>query len=1242
MPRRSKELDATPDVPKRKTTTRAKVGAARGGRLAGKIALITGAAGNIGETITRRYLEEGATVIMVGRNRAKLEDARKRLLKRTRAGAEAAAVLPFDAADPGQVRWGIEAAMQQFGRIDVVVNNAGSAGPKQTLEDVPLTRDELELLRAQGSADTETARDAAGNLLGLSWNVVRAATPHLRPGASVIHVSTIFSRTQYYGRAAYVLPKAALNAFSRQLSLQLGPRGIRVNTVFPGPIESERIRNVFAAMDGLRQAPAGTTHAEMTSLMTLARQAPDGTPVQLPTVEDVANAIVFLGSEESAALNNHTLEVTHGMTVRQESRSTFVSRPELRTVDGGGVTILVAAGDQVADALTVSRIQAGCGAHVLLGLGSEEGVQAAQAALQPDDRDRRITPVLFDRRRPETLSAVLTEQRAREGVLHGAIVMPAFGAWRFHAPLAEATDAEVDAFLTAELCGALAIARELTRFWKTAAPRGSYPRTVFLSNGSDGGANAYADILRAAMEELVRIWRDESEVQVRMRARKTVEWSNQIVRWTNAEDEGLPFAASQAARLLYTKRRINQVNLYLPPSIVDATGSHKATFGWIESLMGLHLGKTALITGGSAGIGGQLGRLLAIAGARVMLTARRDDQLREMRDGIIRELEDIGYYRPQERVLMMADVDAGDEAALGRAVDRTLAEFGRLDFLVNNAGVAGAEQMVVDMPPDAWRTTLLANLTSNYSLIEKVVPLMKRQGAGYILNVSSYFGGEKYIAVPYPNRADYAVSKAGQRALVENLARFVGPEVQINAIAPGPVEGQRLAGKDGKAGLFARRARLIHENKRLNLVHGAFLRALDAGTTLDQLLAATQANDLAALGAAETPAPLRDLAPRLSGESGADAQYSSVRHLLTPAIARRLVDRLAHGGVLLAAGPGAREAAEHWLASLPVPAEPFLSQAELDVEAEKIRKGVLGMLHLRHMPSETDVALATVFFMADRAISGETFEPSGGLHQERTITERELFGRAKPERLRRMEGDTVWLLGDHLHEQIAGATRLFLAEAHVGTVVVLLRTPEAEAGIRAAMGRALGHDRVVYRVVGDDLEAGMDAAFVEHGRPSAVVSTPFTPIPRVLFGIDGHDHLDAAGFAELIEGNLTHHFRVARKVSLYKGTRLILVSPDVPVGGTPAQFAIANFVKTTLHALTATLGVENERLWTNVPVNQVNLTRRMRSEEPRDAAEQAEEIERFAHAVLLAAAPLPEEKDSRYRARIYRGLAITV
>ncbi len=89
-------------------------------------------------------------------------------------------------------------------------------------------------------------------------------------------------------------------------------------------------------------------------------------------------------------------------------------------------------------------------------------------------------------------------------------------------------------------------------------------------------------------------------------------------------------------------------------------------------------------------------------------------------------------------------------------------------------------------------------------------------------------------------------------------------------------------------------------------------------------------------------------------------------------------------------------------------------------------------------------------------------------------------------------------------------------------------------------------------------------------------------------------------------------------------------------------FALANFFKTTLHAFTATLAVENERLVHDVPVNQINLTRRVRSEEPRNLEEHLEEVRRFARAVLLAGAPLPDAEDSRYRARIYRGTSITV
>lgn len=1225
------------------------------GRLAGKVALITGAAGNIGTAVTRQFLREGALVIMTGRDRKKLETARAALRDELHVAANRIHVVPMDAAEPGQVRVAIAELLARVPRIDIVLNNAGTAGPKCRLRDLPLLAEELDALRARGIVESETVGAAARNLLGLSWNLVRALAPHLAAGATVINVSTIFSRTQYYGRTAYVVPKAALNAFSRQLATELGARGIRVNTVFPGPIESPRIRTVFAAMDGLRQVAAGTTGADFMGLMTLVRNPalaaidplPDLTTPEakgFPTVTDVANTITFLASDESAAINGHNFEVTHGMAVRQESRSTWVSRPELRTVDGTGVRVLVAAGDQVTDAIAVARVQAGCGAHVLLTLGSEESVRAAHDALGVDLTDQRIDIALLDRTRIESVNEFFGQLTADGHTLQGAIILPAFGAWRFRGPFSTLSDADVAAFLDGELVGMMALARGLTRLWEDGHGLRTSPRIVFLSNGDDGHANAYADVLRAAVEELCRVWRDESEEQQRSGDRAYIEWSNQIVRWGTRDAEEVPFAAGQAARLLFTRRRIRQVNLYLPQSIVEATGSRRAIFGWMESLMGLHLGKVALITGGSAGIGGQLARLLAIGGARVMLVARRGDQLDEMRRGIVRELEDIGYYGAGERVATVADVDVGNEASLSAAVSATVRTFGRIDYLINNAGVAGAEQMVVDMDVNAWRYTLTANLVSNYSLIEKVVPVMKRQGSGYILNVSSYFGGEKYVAVPYPNRADYAVSKAGQRALVENLARFVGPEIQINAIAPGPVDGDRLRGVGGKPGLFERRGRLILENRRLNSLYAAVMDAIRAGASAGSVLDALAVNDASVLAStADAPAAVRSYADKLLRSARAtEDDCSSERFLMHRAIAMRLVARLRLGGRFLAEPDGGARFNDAWLDALPHPPEPFHARDEILREASKIGEGVLGMLHLRNMPTEVEVALATVLYLSDRAVSGETFQPSGGLHQERTITERELFGRAKPERLAKMRGQTIWLIGEHLTAHLARAARLALEASHVGRIMLITKTAEAGREVQAMLRIVLGAERIECIAVGDDLEGGMDQALRSGGSPAAVVSTPFSALPSVIFNADGTPALNSQGFSELVEAHLTHHFRVARKVSLMDHVRLVLVSPDAPVRPSHAEFALANFVKTTLHALTATLGVENERLVHNVPVNQINLTRRVRSEEPRDLAEQAEEQERFAHAVLLASAPLPEPEDSRYKARIYRGLAITV
>lgn len=1215
-------------------------------RLAGKVALITGATGNIGEVLCKRFLEEGATLAMTGRSPEKLEHLREQLLSAYALPPSRILTVAMDGGEPGQVRPGVDRMASELGGIDILVNNAGSAGPRCPITQIPFTRADLEALQDEGRPEIETASDAARNIFGIAWNFVRAVTPHMKPGGTIIHVSTIFSRTHYYGRAAYVVPKAALNTFSRQLAAELGPLGIRVNTVFPGPIRSDRITRVFEAMDQLRDAQSGTTAGEFFDIMTLTRSDEQGELLKTyPTAEDVAGTIAFLASEDSAAINGHNFEVTHGMTVRQESRSTWVSRPELRTVDGTGVRVLVAAGDQVKDALTVARVQAGCSAEVLLGLGSEEGVHAAEDALGSHETDARIRPVLLDRTRPETIEAVFRDLETRNALIDGAILLPAFGAWRFRGPFSEATDADVTMFLEAELVGMMRLSQALTQFWQTHGDRlRNAPSIVFLSNASDGARNVYADVLRSATEEFCRVWRDESQEQQRMGLRRFEEWSNQIIRWGNRESEEVVFAAGQAARLLYTKRRIRQINLYLPLSIVQATGSRRALFGWMESLMGLHLGKVALITGGSAGIGGQLGRLLAIAGARIMLVARGHEQLEAMRARIVDELEDIGYYAAAERVQILSGIDVDNEASLTRSVEATVEAFGHVDYLINNAGIAGAEQMVVDMDLEDWRRTLSANLISNYSLIEKVIPIMKARGSGYILNVSSYFGGEKYIAVPYPNRADYAVSKAGQRAMVENLARFVGPEIQINAIAPGPVDGDRLRGTGGKPGLFERRSLLILENRRLNALYTAIVSACADGHRIGEVLDTMAANDTARLaGDDKAPASLRTLAERLFDAGSHPAEDASAdRFLMNRPIAQRLLARLRLGGRFLGEPDGGARFDDEWILALPEPPEPFMARSAIEKQAGRIRDGVLGMLHLRNMPSEQDVALATVYFLADNAVSGETFQPSGGLHQERTITERELFGRAKPERVAQMKGETIWLIGDYMTAHLARAARLALEQSQVGRIMLLTRNEEAIQEVTELLRIVLGNDRIHGIAVGEHLEAGMDEALKLGGSPTAVVSTPFDPLPRELMGPAGEVILDAQGFKDLVESHLTHHFRVARKVSLLDDVRLVLVSPDVPVHPTHAEFALANFVKTTLHALTATLGVENERLTHNVPVNQINLTRRVRSEEPRDTREQAEEQERFARAVLLAAAPLPEADASRYRARIYRGLAITV
>ncbi|MCR9222056.1 MAG: SDR family oxidoreductase [Alphaproteobacteria bacterium] len=1209
------------------------------GRLAGKTAVITGAAGNLGGEIARRFAREGARVVMAGRTRERIEAARDAVVADTGVPSARIVTSVFDGGAPETVRAAMAELKEQYGRVDILINNAGSAGPKQPIDNVPLTREEME-----ACGDSETVADAMRNILGVTWNTARIAAPYMPVGGAMVNVSTIFSHARYYGRSPYVVPKAALNALSKQLSTELGQRGIRVNNIFPGPIESERIRTVFAAMDKLQGLEDGATAAYFLGRMSLKR-AVDGRPRDdtLPTPKDIANACVFLGSEESAALNGVEIDVTHGMNIKKDDHSTYMTRPTMRSFDGDGMRVLILAGEDWADALDMAQIQIDAGAKVLLGMTRQADVDQARARTKAMAVGDRLSIARFNRSEPDAMEAALAEYTAKHGPLSSAIVAPVKPPNHYVGSLLQADDATVNEFMDVELVGSLAIARTLARYWRTREDLIKTPRIVYMSNPSDGGKETYNDVLAAGVEQLIRIWRNEAETNVSLGLQKWPVWGNQIIRYTNREEENTRFAAGHATRIVFKDQRIEEISLRLPSNIGVGTGARKATSGAADNIAGLHLGKVAFITGGSAGIGGQVARLLALAGARVMMVARRESELEAARERIVDELQDIGIAGVERRVRIMADVDVNDFASLKKAYDATIKEFGRVDYLINNAGVAGAEDMVVDMDPEAWRFTLNANLVSNYFLMHEAAPLMRKQGSGYVLNVSSYFGGEKFLAVAYPNRADYAVSKAGQRAMVEAFSQYLGPEIQCNAIAPGPVAGDRLAGTGGKPGLFQRRARLILENKRLNAVYASVIKAVRAGAAVDQVLNRLSRNSISALSHdSNAPEGLRRLA--LDFAKQGDGVCTWDQYVLTRPLAARLMSRLRLGGYLMASpdhrdAPAERDDDGKWLRAEPPADQPFLPEGVIEQEAEKVRGGVLSQLHLGAMPSEAEVAQATVFFLADRAVSGETFMPSGGLRVERSTTEREMFGSPKSERLEQMRGKTVWILGEHLADYIAEAVKTLVEDCGAGRVVVIPRGKKGGAAILEQLGDC-PTDAVEILPSGADLEGAMDQALAKWGRPTTVVSMPYEPLPDRLFGEE--ETLSPDEFGALVEENLTQHFRVTRKASLYDECQIVLVAPDVPYGTNGPAFALANFIKTTLHAFTATVAVENERLVHDSPVNQINLTRRVRSEEPRNEAEHQEELKRFARAVLLVGAPLPDAQDSRYRARIYRGTSMTV
>ena len=209
-------------------------------------------------------------------------------------------------------------------------------------------------------------------------------------------------------------------------------------------------------------------------------------------------------------------------------------------------------------------------------------------------------------------------------------------------------------------------------------------------------------------------------------------------------------------------------------------------------------GKTILITGASSGIGAAAARLLAGAGANLVLAARREDKLKEVRDALPQASNRIALF------VGNVDDPGFSEASVKAALDA----FGGLDGAFNNAGTMGDMGQVPDMSLENWNQVIATNLNSAFLAAKYQIPAMRARGGGSIVFTSSFVGH----TIGFPGMAAYAAAKAGLIGLTHVLAVEHGPEnIRVNALLPGGTR-TAMAGDDP---VFLDYIASIHALKRM-------------------------------------------------------------------------------------------------------------------------------------------------------------------------------------------------------------------------------------------------------------------------------------------------------------------------------------------------------------------------------------------------------------------------------------------
>ncbi|WP_346830881.1 SDR family oxidoreductase [Pseudomonas abietaniphila] len=247
------------------------------GRLINKIALITGGDSGIGRAVAIAFAREGADVAISYLDEH--QDAKETARWVEEAGRQCI-LLPGDLADKAHCSAIVDATVEKFGRIDVLVNNAAFQMTHETLEEIP---------------DEEWVKTFDINITAM-FRICKAALPSMRAGSSIINTSSVNSDSPKPTLLPYATTKGAIANFTAGLAQMLGPRGIRVNSVAPGPIWTPLIVSTMPEED----------------VKTFGEETPLGRPGQ-PV--EVAPIYVLLASDEGSYISGSRYAVTGGKPI---------------------------------------------------------------------------------------------------------------------------------------------------------------------------------------------------------------------------------------------------------------------------------------------------------------------------------------------------------------------------------------------------------------------------------------------------------------------------------------------------------------------------------------------------------------------------------------------------------------------------------------------------------------------------------------------------------------------------------------------------------------------------------------------------------------------------------------------------------------------------------------------------------------------------------------------------------------